>query len=486
MSFSHLSGDNHCMKNWDLIIVGAGFAGVSAAGLYKKTHPEASVLVLEAHSLPGGQASYFRRGGHYFDVGATTLSGFKEGGVMRSLHEALGFTWPMEKSIEGIKIVTSRGEFNWPLDSNSSIFTPLQKQKIQELLKFAPDLWTYSFSSRGLLFPKLSDFLLLARLPAKFIKTLTSAADFLKLSPESLERRIIDELLLISLQAPAEDVPALMASLALDYPSDLWRPEEGVGRYIFGLARHIQEMGVEFRYRTQVAAISETSDGMQITDKNGETYRASEIAMTLPIWSAEKLFQKDSREGKRLQGYHSKYQDNLWSAFTFYGKFSSHRELATYWQVHFETHHPLVHSRSIFFTLTRVGDEAYTFTASVHVRADAFAKVQNEDYQALKANLENWFMSVLTEQTSFGIREDSLELLELGTPRTFERYTRHHRGIVGGIPHTFQNYLKGPPVKPFEKTRPVYYLGDSYFPGQGIAAVATRNIKWARYLGLNI
>jgi phytoene dehydrogenase-like protein len=53
--------------NWDVIVVGAGTGGLTAAALLAKRG--LSVLVVDQHYVPGGNATIFKRPGYEFDVG---------------------------------------------------------------------------------------------------------------------------------------------------------------------------------------------------------------------------------------------------------------------------------------------------------------------------------------------------------------------------------------------------------------------------------
>jgi phytoene dehydrogenase-like protein len=69
--------------------------------------------------------------------------------------------------------------------------------------------------------------------------------------------------------------------------------------------------------------------------------------------------------------------------------------------------------------------------------------------------------------------------LQAGTPVTFERYTRRHLGMVGGLlqtPATYGLLSLGPRAA---RTPGLLIVGDSTFPGQSTAAVSQSALRAA-------
>ncbi|MGZ4959665.1 MAG: phytoene desaturase family protein [Methylomonas sp.] len=78
---------------YDVIVIGAGIGGLSAAALLAKAGK--SVLLVERHDRPGGYAHGFRRRGFHFDAGVHLVSGcgaegYRNGSTIRKISRAVG------------------------------------------------------------------------------------------------------------------------------------------------------------------------------------------------------------------------------------------------------------------------------------------------------------------------------------------------------------------------------------------------------------
>lgn len=74
-------------ETFDVIVVGAGLGGLTAAALLSR-HGQ-SVLVVDQHAVAGGNATVFKRSGYEFDIGLHYIGGCQpDGPIPRILHAA--------------------------------------------------------------------------------------------------------------------------------------------------------------------------------------------------------------------------------------------------------------------------------------------------------------------------------------------------------------------------------------------------------------
>lgn len=119
-------------EHYDLVVVGAGFAGVTAAYTYLKEKPDARVLIFDNHSIFGGEARQ-----NEFEV-----DGYKLWGPQGST----GAVWPLEgaKKIEMYSHMWDEldlpTEFEWQEATNSSLKIPLDNYSPMHLTWEGTDL----------------------------------------------------------------------------------------------------------------------------------------------------------------------------------------------------------------------------------------------------------------------------------------------------------------------------------------------------------
>ncbi len=455
----------------DTIIIGAGASGLGMARLLEG---KKEFLILEGHSLPGGCAGYFSRGKFHFDVGATTVSGLAHEGPVRKMKELTGFDPDIIKIDPGIDIFFQNKKISrfedphlWAQECQKIESKPLMIffQQLHELNQIC-----WGLSQESALFPPKNfndlkilvghNFLKKFRLLPLFLQSFESYFNLHQYGEAF--RSLVDEILLISTQGKASQVPAFIGVMGFSYPEDVWYPCGGMKHFFEDLALPFKE---NILYRTRVEGIQKNSEGYLVKTGRGD-YRCKTLISTLPVWDTEILLGKISKKKESLR-------DETWGALTAYYKIklSSHGN-SLYQQLHQRL--SLSGSASLFLSLSHPDDRLrapegfQTLTVSTHIKYQDYQRAILEGRKERRHEWEKELEGIL--KSHFASRLLDLELVGFGDPDTFVKFTGRSRGSVGGLPHSLRrNILTYPKSKgPFSG---FYQLGDTTFPGQGIVGV---------------
>lgn len=470
---------------YDYIVIGSGYGGISTAALLAKQG--FSVLILESHITIGGCASFFKRKGLTFDVGATTLSGVLDNQPLGKLFNELNIQPNIKKLDPGMvvylkdkKIIRFADKNKWIEESNKK-FNIDQTDFWNRIYNIESKSWDLIGNNYNLPPRNISDLLSLSKISNfKHIDLLPGLIVPLKslLKKYNLDKNVdfknfIDEQLLISTQNKSDLAPYLTSSIGLAYPSETYYPYGGIYKPLELMVDYIKTRKGEIKFKEKVINIDQNQDFYEVKTKRGNIYRSKGIISNIPIWNMKSI------TNSHIKDYFidiSKNFNTSWGAFTLYFAVKDNIELETaYYQIHTRTQLPFVSSRSIFISFSLSDDyqkapEGWrTVTISTHTKVDEWENISKDEYDRKKELLEE---SIIDEFNYFfpelALKEKSF--INSGTPKTFDFYTGRYKGYVGGIPHTVKKSILSLPSNktPFDN---FYMVGDTVFPGQGIPAV---------------
>ena len=476
---------------YDYIVIGAGSAGLSFAALMEQRGH--SVAVLEAHSIPGGCSSYFERDGFIFDAGATTLSGLKKGRPLYNLIQQLDLKLELTNIDPGIvsilptQIVNRYKNFDQWMEELKTKFPEIDHRKLwTKFLKIENQGWSLSTTFKNIplrSFKKITSFFNFKALRAiGVLPALLRSVDQELLSekitnPEYL--RMIDEMLFITAQNNRQDTPLLMGSMGLGYPDDTFYATGGMKAFAHALALKCSNIF----YRNKVQKIAPVANGFEVVT-NKSVFKCKKLVSTIPLWNHAELF-----EDQKIKDFYHHYPaidpDECWSAFMIYLTVPKDKNRSSlYYQIHSDAI-PHCETRSFFVSLSHPEDATRSIngrqvvTISTHTRSNAWLGLEGVEYKKKKDETALYILNILKEK--FQLQDRDLQNVMTGSPKSFVKYTNRYNGLVGGIPHS----LKRNPIDFLIAKSPMenfYMLGDTQFPGQGIAAVILGAQNLCEYL----
>jgi phytoene dehydrogenase-like protein len=469
----------------EFIIIGGGASGMATSALLKSKGKES--LLLEAHQLLGGSASYFIRSQYSFDVGATTFSGIKNNGPLKKFLNQINLNLPFIKIDPGLIILNEQLKLERFSDLekytnelikkfptiNSKILSEylIKEEEIETLAWLAISNNFLPVRKFNQLFKllKISNLKLLPLIPL-LLKSYEQLLP-IELNENQDFKNYLNELLFITAQNNCSDTPGLFGILGAQYPNDTYYLNGGMRTFF----SKVQEKCSEIKTNTEVISISKINKVFEVKTRNSVFY-ANNIISTIP--------QKNNQIILGL-GTDSTNEDETWSAFTLYFTVPDTIKIdSLFYQIHVA---PIKHiqTKSFFVSFSHPHDlernvkHRQTVTISTHALPSLFKNLSKENYEYYKFEIGHSILATFLEH--FNLNKNEIENLEIGTPRTFERYTRRINGSVGGLGHHLNNNLKdylfiNEPIKNF------YSIGDTTFPGQGIASVIYSALNLTNYL----
>jgi phytoene dehydrogenase-like protein len=277
-----------------------------------------------------------------------------------------------------------------------------------------------------------------------------------------------------TLHSTVDDAPLINAALGVTIRgAGLTRAHGGMRGFWLELVRHYEMLGGVLRVGCAVKRVAGRAGGYSIETRRG-IFEAGQVVAAVPAALAARigppgvpealgpyLARDRHAQGGALVAFLGVPEDEVAGQ-----EFTHHQLLEDYAQ-------PLGHGNNMFISVSRNGDTLSApeghraVMVSTHCELEDWEGLSETEYAARKgAAFDRLIMLARRVYPDLGRRAS---VNEMGTPRTFERFTGRPRGAVGGFRQTLFNSNQN--AIPHDLgVRGFFLAGDTTWPGLGTVA----------------
>lgn len=481
---------------FDVIVVGGGIGGLTTAALLAARGLK--VCLFEREARGGGCASVFESFGYRFETTASLYASWQPGEIHERVFAELPAPAPEVRLVSPayvvrlpdgaqVAITESAEEFEqnlrdvFPECAGAAInfyreIAPIGGA-LSRVARRAPDLVTASKLRRVRAIASET------RMAARVLSAMNhTAAQYLERTSPRFQR-FIDVQLQIFAQRASADCAYIYAALALMTPRrGMYAMKGGAACLADALVEAIRRSGGTVRFNSTVLRLAFDRGGRAtgVDLLSGERVEAKRaIVSNLTVWDtygklvrAEHTPEDARRRLKNLRG---------WGAYLLYLGIDEeqaaqlpalHLLTLTDWQEG-QSYDP--ETAQLMFACApewdrRAPEGKRAVTVSTFTEASqwfSYHEDETEHEEQDQRMLEACWTRLHEMMPELG---DRIEVIETATPRTFYDSTRRRLGMVGGVGQSLDTF--GPNALTHRTALPnLYMVGDTVFPGNGIAAV---------------
>jgi phytoene desaturase len=467
-----------------VIVIGSGFAGLSAASFMAKQGWE--VTVLEKNSTPGGRACQLKENGFTFDMGP---SFYWMPDVFERYFEQFGKKttdyYSLRRLDPSYRIYWDDGFTDLPADYNSlkSVFESIEPgsaAKLEKYLKGAA--YKYDLGVQKMVYkPGLSvtEFMDWEIMKGVFkLDVFTSIKKHIQKYFDHPRLRQIMEFPVLFLGALPEDTPALYSLMNYaDIKGGTWYPEGGMYAVVQGMYKLALELGVKFHFDEEVKEIVIENGIAKKVLTNQNAYQSAAI-----ISGADYHF----TETKLLSAQYQSYSTNYWdkrvmapSCLMYYvglnKRLKNIQHHSLFFDVPFEEHGKEIYKKPQWPTdplfYTSIASATDPSVAPMGCENIVFLIPVASGLEGDTEELREKYFQMIIERMERNIGEsilDSITYKRMYSVSDFAQDYNSFRGNAYGLANTLGQTSVLRPSCRSKKVKNLFYAGQLTVPGPGV------------------
>ncbi|HTJ39783.1 MAG TPA: NAD(P)/FAD-dependent oxidoreductase [Dactylosporangium sp.] len=474
---------------FDVAVIGGGLAGLATA--MRLQAKGLATVVLEAHGHAGGCAGYYRRRGFSFDVGATTLVDFEPGGVGAELFDAAGMPAPPAERLPGYvawlpdrTVVLHRDQRAWRDERLRKLGdSPAHRAFWRRLDRLAEAFWGASRAGvrmpmRGLADVVHNGRIVRARdlpLARHLGDTLGGALRRHGLRGDDPLVGLLSMLVEDTVHSTVDRAPLINAALGITIRgAGLSRAAGGMRGFWRAIVGHYKSQGGTLYCGWRAASVAGREGDFRVRGARG-TVRARQVVSALPLATTAALAEVPGVAAALAPFVRRDAGEQGGAVVVFLGvpedevggqAFTHHQLLRSYGE-------SLGDGNNMFVSVSSPGDTASAPPGHRAVMLSTHTELADwEDLDdAGHAERRDKVAGIMIEEARrvYPRLAERPVVREVGTPRSYARYTSRPRGAVGGVRQSPANANQH--AVPHDIGVPGFWLvGDSTWPGLGTVA----------------
>jgi len=474
-------------EEYDIAIFGGGISGFSTAlRLQSKGY---KTVVFESHGQLGGCAGFFTKKNFSFDVGATTLVDFVEGGVGGKFFKDINLEIPKGEDIDYIawlpdrQVTLYRDIEKWNKERLDKLGSTKNHIKFWNLMdKVTKVFWNASRQNIKLPIRNPKDLYMAIKTIgiknlylAKYINsTMLDVLKKYKLENDKPLIGLLSMLIEDTVHSTIDKAPFINSALGTTIRgAGLMRAIGGMKSFWYYLSSHYLKIGGTLKKGNKVINFKQENENWIITTSKG-TFKSKKIISSLPIDLTYKIC-PDSIKSK-LQPFITKNEANQGSAIVvFLGvpEEEISNQTLTHHQILLDYETKLGNGNNMFISISGKDDIISapkgfrSVVISTHCELIEWQNLSEIEYKIKKQDIgQHLIESARKVYPDLG---KNLIIYEIGTPLTYQKFTNRTNGSVGGFKQTLKNSnFNAIPqdigIKNF------WLAGDNTWPGLGTVA----------------